>query len=177
MATKTVETAVETPDLEALRAHLEAARTVYETAQARLDELISEQADLPSRKRQALAHGDGGQFALLQQRVESIPAELYFASVQKVRAQAAIQDAERAVLQAELAPLLAEYGRLSEALSEAQKAVNAVGHQVETRRGRMRMIADQRRRLDDKLAELQSDFEKQSRLAAAPVMRALNFAH
>lgn len=165
-----------TQDIDALRSALEAARAEAEAAQAKVDDLISEQADIPSGQQAALRDGDGIAYAILSQRERELPGALYFAQVQALKARAAVVEAERAVLEAELKPLMAEFATLDAAAAQAMQARGRVGGQIDAKRQRMRMIIGQRRNFADKQAALQGEFEKQLRIDSAPVVRSMPHA-
>lgn len=163
--------------LDTLRTALEAARAEVEAAQAKVDALISEQADIPAAQQAALRDGDGVAYAILGQRERELPAALYFAQAQLLTAQQAAQDAERSLVEAELGPLMAKHQALSAAFAEAAAAQAANGNEIERRRQRIRMLAGQKRHFADELAKLAAEHDYRQRVAAAPVVRALNFAH
>jgi len=166
-----------TQDIDALRSALEAARAEAEAAQAKVDGLISEQADIPSGQQAALRDGDGVAYAILGQRERELPGALYFAQVQALKARLAVYAAESALLEAELVPLKAEYDEADAAVNEALKARGRPGMEIQNRLQRKRMIVSQKQAVADKLEQVQTDYLRQQRAAHAPVMRALNFAH
>ena len=164
-------------ELDTLRSALEAARSVAEEAQAAVDNLIGEQAELPQRKQRALEAGDGATFALLQQAQTTHPARLYFAQVTLLKAQQAVTEAEHAVIDAEMKPLLAKHEELTAAMQAAMAKQAANGNEIDNRRRRVRTLIDLKRRYAEKLFALQTDFEHSARLDTAPVVRSLIHAH
>lgn len=166
-----------TQDVDALRSELEAARAAGEAAQAKVDALISEQADIPSGQQAALRDGDGVAYAILCQRERDLPAALYFAQVQQLKARLAVYEAETALLDAELVPLKAEYAEADAAVAEALKRRGGPSVEIQNRLSRKRMIIGQKQTISAKLEQVQNDYLYQQRAANAPVMRSLIHAH
>lgn len=163
-------------ELDELRSELEQARAAAEAAQAKVDDLIVEQTELPSGQQAALLDGDGVAYAILCQRERELPAARYFAQVQQLKARLAVYEAEAALLDAELKPLKAEYDAADAAVAEALKRRGRPGAEIQNRLSRKRMIAGQKQTLTAKLEQVQADYLYQQRVAGAPVVRSLPHA-
>jgi chromosome segregation ATPase len=136
-------------------------------AQARLDELVTEQDEIPGRIRQAVETGDGETVTRLRRRLDEIPDELSVARAMVLQAQIQQLQAREAELRPVVNELASEREKARKALDEATKVFNEVNARYVNQANELRGIPTRRGQLQTRL-----DNELATSVSNGPVVRA-----